>query len=128
MSAILETTVERWVKVREENENDKHLVRKEDRDRWEEFEKETSVRLKEIIEKYNGEGLPDSDMDWLRDINNLIDRAKRVSREELTEQKRAEEEAEKKRAEEEARKLEAEEKKKHQLETTKKSLLQRLGF
>lgn len=128
MSAILETTVERWIKVREENENDKQLVGKEDRKRWEKFEDEVSNRLKEIIEKYDGGTIPDSDMDWLRNLNVSIDQAKRVSRQELEEQKKAEEEAEKLRREEEARKLEAEEKKKHQLESTKKSLLNRLGF
>lgn len=127
MSAILETTVERWTKVREENEKDKIFVDPQSMRQWERFDEETSGRLRKIIEGYNG-NLSDADRDWIRELNQSIDKAKRVTRAQLEQEKKAREEAEAKRAHEQELKDKAAAAKLTEIESTKHSLLRKLGF
>lgn len=128
MSTLLEITVNRWAEVRSENEKDKELVAPEQRKSWEEFEARTTTRLKKIIEGYDGAVLSDTDKDWLQDLTTTIDKAQRVTREQLEEKKRLREEAETRRIEEERLQKEAAERKQQELLTTKKSLLSKLGI
>lgn len=127
MSAILETTVERWTKVREENEKDKIFIDPQSMRQWERFDEETSGRLRKIIEGYNG-NLSDADRDWIRELNQSIDKAKRVTRTQLEQEKKAREEAEAKRAHEQELKDKAAAAKLTEIESTKHSLLRKLGF
>lgn len=127
MSAILETTVERWTKVREENEKDKIFIDPQSMRQWERFDEETSGRLRKIIEGYNG-NLSDADRDWIRELNQSIDKAKRVTRAQLEQEKKAREEAEAKRAHEQELKDKAAAAKLTEIESTKHSLLRKLGF
>jgi len=123
----LEIVVNKWADVRAENERDKELIDPEQREGWEKFEKQTTAKLKEIIQGYDGNELTDTDKDWLQQLMQTIEKARQVSREELEKQKE-EREAEEARKRQEAIDLKAaEERRAQEIETAKSGLLGLLG-
>jgi len=128
MSTVLEIAVNRWADVVKENERDKQYLEPQQREQWEAFEQKTTPRLKEIITNYNGEELAQSDSDWLNGLMSAIDKAQRVSEDELIQKKAARDAAEAKRLEDERLAKLAEERKQKELENTKSGLLGKLDF
>jgi len=124
----LELAVSRWAAVRAENEVDKQYITQDQREKWEEFESKTTTKLKEIIENFDGNELSDSDKDWIRDLDETINKASRVSQEDLIKAKEEREAAEAKRLADEKLAAEAEKRRLKELETTKGSLLGKLGL
>lgn len=127
MSAIIEIAVNQWAEVVKENDADKEFVTTQQRNDWEEFKARTTERLKSIIESYDGNLLSQTDEHWLQTLGKTISDSKRVSRDELIENKRKREEEERQRIEDERLKKEAEERKAAQVEETKSKLLGLLG-
>lgn len=118
-SALLETTIDRWDKCREENEADKHLATPEQRKAWEDLNEATSLRLRAIVEEFDGH-LSEKHRSYLISLNEMIDSAERVSREDL-------EAAKAKREEEERLAEEAKRRRAAELVETKKNLLEKLA-
>lgn len=125
-SVLLEDIVTRWSEIREENNADKELLTPKERKSWEEFEEKTNTQLADIINRYDGDLLSDTDRDWLQDLGRIMDGAKHVPREELEADKKAREEEKARKDEEERQRREAEELKKIEVETTKSTLLSKL--
>jgi len=128
MSTVLEIAVTRWAEVLKENERDKQYLEPQQREQWEAFEQKTTPKLKEIIENYNGEELAQSDSDWLNGLMSAIEKAQRVSEDELVQKKAARDAAEVQRLEDERQAKLAEERKQKELQSTKSSLLGKLNF
>ena len=128
MSVLLQTTTDRWVEVIQENDADLELIPEKDQKQWLTFKDEVTTRLKAIVSTYSGGELSESDTDWLRNLNNTFDRAKRVEREVLIKQKEERDEAERKRIEEENRIKEEEKRRQAEVVELKNSLLSKLDF
>lgn len=128
MSVLLQTTTDRWVEVIKENDADLDLITEKDQEQWLKFKGEVTTRLKAIVSTYSGGELSESDTDWLRNLNNTFDRAKRVERDVLIKQKEERDEAERNRLEEERRIKEEEERRQAEVSELKNNLLSKLDF
>lgn len=128
MSVLLQTTTDRWVEVIKENDADLELITEKDQQQWLKFKGEVTTKLKEIVKNYSGGELTESDTDWLRNLNNTFDRAKRVEREVLVRQKEERDEAERLRIEEERRIKEEEERREGEAAALRNTLLSKLDF
>lgn len=118
-SLLLEATISRWEKCREENEADKHLATPEQREAWDQLNQSTTQELLAIVEGFDG-SLTREDKKYLIALNEMIDSAERISREEL-------EAAKAKRDEEERLAKEAERRRAAEINKTKKTLLEKLA-